>query len=231
MTFDTAYHGPLGEEFAAHSEQSSWNAYIDRPAMLELAGDVTGQRVLDIGCGPGHYAAALIERGAEVVGVDGSEVLLAHARKRLGEGVELLRHDLEAPLHFASDASFDAIVCALVYHHIHDRKQLLAEFLRVLRPGGRLLLSTTHPSADWRWAGGSYFSQDWIDLPSASGKLSIHYQRMTVESLLGEFLGAGFVLERLVEPQPSKALREVDPAAFDKLNQKPSLLALRLRRT
>ncbi|MEV4078552.1 class I SAM-dependent methyltransferase [Nonomuraea fuscirosea] len=56
--------------------------------------------------------------------------------------------DLEEPLAFAADASFDGAVCALVFHHIRNREQLLSELRRVLRPGGWLLMSTSHPTAD-----------------------------------------------------------------------------------
>jgi SAM-dependent methyltransferase len=90
---ETAYHGELGEHFAAHATQGAANAYIDRPAMLELAGDVSGLRVLDVGCGAGHYAAELLDRGAaELVGTDGSETLLRIARERLGDTVALHCH-------------------------------------------------------------------------------------------------------------------------------------------
>jgi SAM-dependent methyltransferase len=246
MLRDTAYHGDLGEAFAAHAETSSYNAYIDRPAMLALAGDVAGLRVLDIGCGAGHYAAALAERGAAVVGIDGSAELLEHARVRTGgivgadsgsgtaaggPPVELRQHDLETPLDFAADASFDAAVCALVIHHVRNRDALLSEVFRVLRPGGAFLVSTTHPTTDWKHFGGSYFSQEWVDLRlQGEGDLSIHSQRNTVEGFVNELLAAGFQLETLREPRAVPELRETYPESYERLNQHPSLLAARLRR-
>ncbi|MFY1633930.1 class I SAM-dependent methyltransferase [Solwaraspora sp. WMMB335] len=81
-----------GDHFARHADTSPYNAYVDRPAMLALAGDVGGQRILDVGCGAGHYAAELLSRGAEVVGIDDSATLLAHARRRLGDRADLHRH-------------------------------------------------------------------------------------------------------------------------------------------
>jgi SAM-dependent methyltransferase len=242
MFRETAYHGELGDVFAAHSATSNYNAYIDRPAMLALAGDVAGLRVLDVGCGPGHYAAALTERGAHVVGIEGSAELLEHARERTGgtivtgedgvsEGVELRQHDLETPLGFAADATFDLAVCALVIHHIRDRAGLLAEIFRVLRPGGRLLISTTHPAADWDHFGDSYFSQEWVELPiKGRPDLAIHFQRNTVEGFLTELLAAGFALETLIEPRAVPELEQTDPDAYARLNQFPSLLAAQLRR-
>ena len=133
-------------------------------------------------------------------------------------------------IRYADDASFDGAVCAPVFHHIRNREQLLGELRRVLRPGGWLLVSTSHPTADWRHFGGSYFSRDWSDLVLAGGEHSIHYQRTPLESFMSELLGAGFVLEQLVEPRPTPALREVDEARYDKLRRTPSFLAVRLRR-
>ena len=93
----------------------------------------------------------------------------------------------------------------------------------MLRPGGWLLVSTTHPTADWRHFGGSYFADDWVDLSLAGGQMSIHYQRMTLETFLGELLDAGLRLERLVEPRPVPSLRDVDEAAYHKLcRRRPS---------
>ncbi|MFF2851754.1 methyltransferase domain-containing protein [Streptomyces sp. NPDC058001] len=230
MSSGNAYHGKVGDHFAQMAGTSPYNAFTDRPAVLDLVGDVTGARVLDVGCGAGHYTEALLERGAVVTGIEGSTTLLGHARERVGDRAELRAHDLEKPLDFAGDACFDVAVCALVHHHLTAREQLLSELLRVLRPGGRLVLSTTHPTAEWLHHGNSYFDESWVDHPLPDPSLSIRYQRLTLETLVTEWLSAGFALERLVEPRPLARLREVDEARYEKLGNEPSFLAARLRR-
>lgn len=229
MPTNLAYHGSAGDYFAEHAESGTWNSLIDRPAMLALAGDVAGHRILDAGCGAGHHAAELVGRGASVLGLEGSGVLIEHARTRLGDRAEVRQHDLNHPLDL-DDGSFDGVVCALVVHHLHDRIAFLGEIFRVLRPGGWFTLSTTHPTSDWRHFEGSYFSTEWVDLTMRDGKHVIRFQRMSLETLITELLSAGFVLEQLIEPRPVEALHEVDPAAYDNLTRSPSLLALRLRR-
>src|SRR6185295_18675175 len=102
-----AYHDQAGHLFSAHAADGPHNAYTDRPAMLTLAGAVAGLRILDAGCGGGHYAAELADRGAEVVAVDGSATLVGHTRALLGDRAEIRQHDLDAPLTFAADASSD----------------------------------------------------------------------------------------------------------------------------
>jgi SAM-dependent methyltransferase len=134
------------------------------------------------------------------------------------------RSSCTIPLDFADDASFDGVICALVLHHLTHRARLLDELRRVLR----LVVSTTHPAADWRHFGGSYFADDWVELPLNGSSLSIRFQRMPLETFLGELLAAGFVLERLIEPRPVAELREIDEAAYDRLHQRPSFLSVRL---
>jgi SAM-dependent methyltransferase len=231
MPAETSYRGDLAEFFAGTGQQHATNTYIDRPAMLGLIGDVAGQDVLDVGCGPGFYAAALADRGARVTALDGSAELVRIAERTAGERGTFFQHDLEQPLPWA-DASFDLAVMALVYHHLYARRQVLAELRRVLRPGGRLLVSTTHPMSEQRWLGGSYFEGGRVDAPigGPGNGHTINFERMTVETFVNEMLDGGFVLERLLEPRPSTELRDVDPELFEKTDAKAVVLTVALRR-
>ncbi|GAA3621966.1 class I SAM-dependent methyltransferase [Nonomuraea rosea] len=134
----------LAEGYAAENEASLVNAYYERPAMLELAGDVTGRRILDAGCGSGPLFAALRDRGAIMTGIDASAGMLELARRRLGDDADLRVADLAGPLLFP-DGAFDDVVASLVLHYLEDWGPTLAELRRVLKPGGRLLVSVDHP--------------------------------------------------------------------------------------
>ncbi|GAA1687955.1 class I SAM-dependent methyltransferase [Nonomuraea maheshkhaliensis] len=137
------YDGMAGG-YTAENESNLLNAYYERPAMLELAGDVAGRRILDAGCGAGPLFAELRDRGAVVTGVDASAGMLELARKRLGADADLLVADLAGPLPFPDEA-FDDVVASLVLHYLEDWAPTLAELRRVLKPGGRLLVSVDHP--------------------------------------------------------------------------------------
>jgi trans-aconitate 2-methyltransferase len=112
--------------------QLAWSgAVIDR---LELRGD---ERVLDAGCGSGRVTEQLLERlpRGELVGVDGSEAMVAAARERLGDRAELVHSDL---LEFEADRPFDAVFSNATFHWIADHERLFGRIAGWLRPGGRL---------------------------------------------------------------------------------------------
>src|SRR5215813_11855779 len=91
----------FAEAYSEGTENSLANTYYERPAMLALAGDVAGRRILDAGCGSGPLSAALRDRGAIVTGIDASAGMLALARRRLGDDVPLHVADLSDRLPFA----------------------------------------------------------------------------------------------------------------------------------
>ncbi len=211
---------------------ASTTRHYDRPAVLDLCGDVGGLRLADIGCGSGLYLTELIGRGADVVGVDGSAEQLGRARARVGGDVELVEHDLERPLTMFDDESFDGAVMPLVYHHIDNRVGLLSEIRRVLRPGGWLVLSTSHPTSDWLQSGGSYFAVERVDafFDGLGGMWRVPFWRVPMGVLLDEVLGSGLVLDRLVEPVPPPDRAAVSPRMYRRLNLEPAFVALRARR-
>jgi SAM-dependent methyltransferase len=136
----------FAEEYSAGNEASLINGYYTRPAILDLAGDVAGRRILDAGCGSGPLSAALRDRGATVTGFDSSAKMLELARQRLGPGADLHLADLGSPLPFP-DGAFDDVIACLVLHYLQDWTAPLAELRRVLRPGGRLIVAIDHPYA------------------------------------------------------------------------------------
>jgi ubiquinone/menaquinone biosynthesis C-methylase UbiE len=96
------------------------------------------ERVLDVGTGAGALALAAAPLARQVVGIDLVPELLAEARKRAPENVELVEGDatqLPFPL-----ASFDIVMTARTLHHVARPDVVLAEMTRVLRPGGQMLV-------------------------------------------------------------------------------------------
>src|SRR4028118_242469 len=99
----------LAEAYAAAVDTKPHNAYYERPATLSLMPEVKGKRVFDAGCGPGVYSEWLIEHGAEIVAVDASPKMVELAKQRLGEKADVRQADLDKPLTFLENSSFDVV--------------------------------------------------------------------------------------------------------------------------
>jgi ubiquinone/menaquinone biosynthesis C-methylase UbiE len=138
------HYDTFAESYARQNETGLFNAHYARPAMIDLAGDVTGRSILDAGCGAGPLAAALRDRGAQITAFDSSPAMVALAQRRLGTNTKVLVADLAEPLPFGT-GEFDDVVASLVLHYLEDWSGPLAELRRVLKPGGRLILSVNHP--------------------------------------------------------------------------------------
>ncbi|RFU41749.1 methyltransferase domain-containing protein [Actinomadura logoneensis] len=217
----------FAEAYSAENEDSLANAYYERPAMLALAGDVAGRRILDAGCGSGPLTAALRARGADVTGIDASAGMVALARRRLGEDAALHVADLRDPLPFA-DGAFDDVVASLVLHYLEDWGPTLAETRRVLRPGGRLLVSVDHPIVAYTISEPrpDYFATtDYTFEWRIGGRLvPMRLWRKPLHAMTDAFTAAGFRLSAISEPQPDPAARELFPDGFSDFQTKPGFL-------
>lgn len=122
-----------------------YNEFLDMPNTLRTIGKVKGKKVLDIGCGPGLYANVLRKRGAEVHGIDISEKEIEIAKQHY-KGIDF-RVSSASALPY-SNGYFDLVLIALAFTHFDDMDKALGEACRVLRTGGRLLISEGNPIID-----------------------------------------------------------------------------------
>ena len=148
-----------------------------RIAAALTAGVADGERVLDVGTGPGRLVAEIARRrpGLEVIGVDPSEDMLVRARartSRLANARVVLASAEDLPF---EDESVGAIVSSLSCHHWSDPAEALAEQARVLRPGGRLWVLDLASRLDddlsaWVTAAGLRLTDDDAGLAGAVGR-------------------------------------------------------------
>jgi len=220
----------LAEGYTAENEISLMNAYYERPATLALAGDVTGRRILDAGCGSGPLFAVLRDRGAVVSGFDGSPGMLEQARRRLGDDADLRVADIAGPLPYPDD-TYDDVIASLVLHYLRDWGPTLAELRRVLKAGGRLIVSVDHPFAInlmLRQSGPrpDYFATDnrTEDWTMGDQTAQLRFWNRPLHAMTDAFTAAGFRISVVHEPRPVPAAHEAYPDDFHILDTFPSYL-------
>jgi ubiquinone/menaquinone biosynthesis C-methylase UbiE len=128
--------------------RQGWDIFRDHfntPAFLDLLPEVSGRRGLDLGSGEGHNTRLLAQRCAAMYGIDIAPTFLKHAREA-GGGIHYAAASAQS-LPFA-DGAFDFVTALMSLMDMPEPERVLAEAHRVLKPGGFLQFSITHPCFD-----------------------------------------------------------------------------------
>ena len=157
-------------------------------AIVEIAKLSEGSKVLDIGTGTGNLARRCLDRGAKVVGLDPSTLMLARAREKVGDHPKAEFQQVDDPFLDVPypNAIFDAVVSTYAYHHVPHRLRAdsVREMVRVLKPKGRWVLgdlvfeneaAESEAYQAHRWLEEEYFSRI-DDLRTAFADLDIELQ-------------------------------------------------------
>lgn len=215
----------LAAGYEADVEAGAYNAHLEFPGTTSLVPDVDGKRVLDAGCGAGRYTEWLLDRGADVVGVDASEAMLERAADRVDDRAALHHGDLAEPLSFADDGAFDGVVSALALDYVEDWQSTFVEFERVLAPGGFLVFSVPHPIDEFDADEDvNYFE---TERRTADWDVDVPYYRRPLSAMFAPLLDAGFRVDAVHEPQPTEAFAEQRPERYETESREPVFLCLR----
>jgi SAM-dependent methyltransferase len=196
-------------EYEIDDGYTAWAARYDGPnPATALDDEVVGAILerarpgvaLDAACGTGRHARRLATLGHDVIAVDANEAMLAIAREKLPETDIRVGTLQQLPV---DDASVDLVVCSLALTHVADLGPVLAEFGRVLRRGGRAVVSDMHPIVV-TFGGAAVF-------PAGGESFELHYLPNLVHGLsdyVRAATAAGFTVEGVVEaPVPEAAIR------------------------
>lgn len=226
----------------ARSGYDVYRDHLNTPAFLSMLPPVEGLNGIDIGCGEGNNTRLLAKLGARVTAVDISETFLKYAIASEEEeplGIEYrLASAIDLP--FAAE-SFDFATAFMSLMDVPETDRALAEAFRVLRPGGFLQFSITHPCFDtphrrnlrdenrrtYAIEVGEYFRElngeidEWIfKAAPAEEKDSLRKFRIprftrTVSHWLNLLVETGFQLERVLEPRPDDETVKKHPELQD----------------
>ena len=142
-----AWERQVGAKWVANVDAMEHRLAPVTEVLLALAAPRLGERVLDVGCGPGSLAALIADIvRSRVVGVDISETMLAVAAKRVPHGVELVRADAQA--HAFAPPPFDLVVSRFGVMFFEEPVAAFRNLRRAMVPGGRLCFAAWAPLAD-----------------------------------------------------------------------------------
>lgn len=205
------------------------NAYLERPATLSFLPDITKTCILDAGCGAGHLARELTDRGASLVGLDMSHEMLAYARDRAPDA-DFLQFDLSSDLPFDADV-FDGVVSSLAFHYVREWDQLFRNLRHVLKPGGWVVFSVQHPHADFEEYDDAqnYHEIERVSVSwdSFGQEVEVPAYRRPLSTMITPALNAGFHLDRILEPTPTEEYRQADPERYKYEATRPNFLCFR----
>lgn len=209
----------VAEDWVAHADSNDYRNVFLIPQTLTLLGDVAEKKILDVGCGEGGYARILASKGAHVTGIDGSARLIDIAKLRAEKenpaAVYKVRnanslHDIEE--------GFDIVLAAMSLMDVEDYGGAIAEIYRVMRKGGELVMSITHPCFSGRgshwWRDGNRgvvhyaidnysISEAWEESVTDKFAKPVLFRHMPLADFISPLLGLGFTLTLFQEPTPT----------------------------
>lgn len=130
---------PRGSTGPLHAINPPRVAYIEA-----CAGGIKGKRALDVGCGGGILSEALAARGAQVLGIDMAEDVLAVARRHAESSKHVIEYRAVMAEELAREqaASFDLVCCLEMLEHVPHPDQVVSACARLAKPGGTIVFST-----------------------------------------------------------------------------------------
>lgn len=209
------------------------------PTLKAMMPELSGKRLLDLGCGYGwHCGYALTQGASSVLGVDLSEKMLCVAREKVNDPRACFAcaaiEDVDLPAH-----SFDVVLSSLTLHYIADLNAVYDKVYDLLCPGGTFLFSCEHPvftaqgPQDWVYTAQGEIDHFPVDRYFISGARTATFlgeqvtkYHRTLTEIVNGLLARGFTLTGLAEPQPAPELLDTVPGMRDEL-RRPMMLIVR----
>ena len=238
MTNQNIYNDPLFFEGYSRLRwsETGLNKVMEEPAIRSLMPDLTGKRVLDMGCGFGHVARYVRKMGAaDVLAVDISDRMIEAARQASDDPAILYAvtamQDIE-PM----PGRFDLIVSSMALHYIDDYAGVVAVMAESLTAGGSFLFSIEHPIF-------TSLLQGWV-VDSAGKRLhwpvdryheeserhytwfvdNVRKYHRTVATYLNTLTDNGLTIRRVLEPEAQPEFLAERPALTDESRRPPLLV-------
>ena len=186
-------------------EGDTTRQYLLNPVLFALLGEVSGQHILDAGCGQGYLCRLLTKRGASMTGIEPAETGFAYAQKREQAellGIRYLQADLSAwsPI----PETFDVVIANMVFMDIPDYLPALRNCVTALKQGGLLVFSLLHPC--FEESGSAWASKEYVEVHEYFQERSVpqvygHFIHRSLSTYFNSVIQAGCTIEQVFEPQ------------------------------
>jgi len=202
---------------------------LNNPAMFELLGNISGKKILDLGCGEGYNSRIMAKKGAKVTGIDFSEKMIYSAiQKEKKDKLGIVYHTSDVrDLKIFKNNTLDIVVCFMSLQDIRDYQKAIKEVYRVLRKSGRFLFSIPHPCFETtekqnykrklkdklkeemiHFKVKNYFNAHSYTVPWKMKRLTQHFETTSFHRTLTHYADAlhdaEFLISRVKEPKPTK---------------------------
>ena len=196
----------IAADWANFVETNDYRIHFLIPHTLRFLGPVNGKSILDLGCGDGGYARILSKKGAVVTAIDGSEKLIKIAQEKAGqEGLSITHLVRNAnALNGIKTQSFDIVLASMSLMDIEDYEGALVESRRVLRRGGKLLMSILHPCFSERATDNYFDKTPWKEFVAKDFKQKVLFRHMPLKDFINPLLELGFKMQGFYEPMPTQ---------------------------
>ena len=226
--------GPIGnydhiaQAYAEQVDIKPIHVYYERPGTWALLPkQIANLNILDIGCGSGWYAEQLLKAGSNVTAIDASARMVELTKNRLQGKGQVIQADIEKPLDFLGTETFDIILAPLVIHYVKDWMALMHEFARLLKRNGLLIFSTHQPHETFHlFKLENYFTPQLLQDYWPSLQTTVQFYHHTFYDLTESLYQAGFLIEKMTEPQPQDGLKQ-DPEMYKLITTRPWFLFVR----
>lgn len=216
------------------------NNLFEIPALFSLIPDLKGKRILDLGCGFGEHCKRFVDCGAEkVVGIDISEKMLQVAMSENSHPrITYINKSMEEISQLKE--KFDVVISSLAFHYIEDFEGVIENIYNMLDDKGMFIFSQENPlctchSGGNRWTRDENGNKLYLNLSNygLEGEResvwfvdNVKKYHRTFSTIINTLIGAGFSIEKMIEPLPTEELIEKYPNYKD-LFHKPDFLLIK----
>ena len=198
--------------------------YFIMPYTLQQLGDVSGEKVLDLGCGEGRYSRELAQMGADVTAIDCAEFSIGYAKKKAQEnGLNIIHYIRNSnDLYDISSSGFDIVLCSMMLMDCEDLYGTVKEIARVLKPSGKLFVSVLHPCFSGKNIGRQdeginrkvvvenyFYPTEWEQPISKNSATPVIWRHRTLQDYVKVFVKCGLKIVDLNEPVPTAEQAEI----------------------